>query len=141
MSPQAHPSLVSGLGAVAAAKKARDFSLRLDEKGRELDEQGRVKPKAALSSTAHAPVVTLKANEQLKVDLLPPVNPYLAHVDTKPVESTDAVDPSLISRSAKSRSIRQTFSFVKEGTYTKMVLHISSELIETLLFLGYFPPT
>ncbi len=112
----------SGLVAVAAAKKARDFSLRLDEKGRELDEQGRVKRKAVVSSTVHAPVVTLKANEQLKVDLLPPVNPYLAHVDDKPAVPSDAEDPSLISRAEKSRSSRQAFNFVKEGAYTKLVL-------------------
>ncbi len=141
MPPQAHPNLAAGLGAVAAAKKARDFSLRLDDKGRELDEQGRVKPKVALSSTAHAPVVTLKANEQLKVDLLPPVNPYLAHMDDKPTVSSDNEDPSLIARSEKSRSIRQAFNFVKEGTYTKLVLRISSELIECFCYWITPPPS
>ncbi len=109
------------MGTVAAAKKARDFSLRLDDKGRELDEQGRVKRKVVLNSTAHAPVVTLKANEPLKVDLLPTVNPYLAHVSDKPAVPLEAEDPSLISRVEKSRNTRRAFNFVKEGTFTKLV--------------------
>jgi U4/U6 small nuclear ribonucleoprotein PRP3 len=112
--PTAAAAAAAPPAAAAVTKKARDFTLRLDEQGRQIDEAGR------LVRTGGQPVATVKANldAQRRSN-----NPYLAHMAHRAAEldpnDPSYVDPKVAARAAAARPKRAGFSFVAEGTYVK----------------------
>jgi hypothetical protein len=100
----------------AEKKKARDFSLRLDEYGRQVDADGNVVEMVPKVST-------LKVNQERQESKEPPPeiaaaakNPYLAHV----VEAATAeADTKSAGQKVAGVRPKRDFNFVEEGTYVK----------------------
>ena len=96
--------------------KAQDFTLRLDEQGRAVDQTGKV-------IKEEGPVHTLKANVAAKK-----VNPYLVTAGVgeeeeegeEGVEQGMGVDPRIKTRTRHTKD-KKTFQWHKEGTFVKQV--------------------
>eukprot|EP00903_Cladosiphon_okamuranus_P006751 g6586.t1 len=116
--PTVPPAVAAGVAAAATngignngtasvlPKKAKDHTLRLDDKGRQVDADGKV--------VRMGPVLTAKANRLGNKAH----NPYLQH---KTVEETDAaqvVDPRVQTGNRDKRA-KRAFNFVEEGTFVK----------------------
>lgn len=98
-----------------APKKAKDFSLRLDEQGRQIDAEGRV-----VQERMSLPAATLKANLQKQKEKEKKNNPYLAHrLGELAPEEQSAVD-----KAAAARPKRTGFSFVEQGTFIRQAEHM-----------------
>lgn len=96
-------------------RKAVYHTLRLNEKGQEIDEHGKVvehdlsKIKTVAANTSYE-----QANKKMKKE-----NPYLSHLTSKQEDTNSAVyDDRLLLRDRFSRA-RKAFQFVEAGTYVQ----------------------
>ncbi len=99
----------------ALSRKAVYHTLRLNEKGQEIDEHGKVvehdlsKIKTVAANTSYE-----QANKKMKKE-----NPYLSHLTSKQEDTNSAVyDDRLLLRDRFSRA-RKAFQFVEAGTYVQ----------------------
>ncbi|CAM9823284.1 unnamed protein product, partial [Ectocarpus fasciculatus] len=83
-----------------------DFFPRLDDKGRQVDADGKV--------VKMGPVLTIKANRLGSKAH----NPYLQHRTVEDTDAAQAVDPRVQTGNRDKRA-KRAFNFVEEGTYVK----------------------